>query len=207
MPFEVFTEPTPYVPTKPRKPCAWPTCGYTVPLSGWFCTNGRCASQRLIAQHSGMVGDRPATDDEMAAIAKYHARQRGYLRTYARSPKRRETVTTWKRRRRDQQHTDRVAAARSDLRLERPARVPEEPPTVETWRDHARCRGIAVDVFYPARGDMAGLRSAKALCAECPVADYCLADALTDDQHYGVRGGASARERLRLTTTARVAAG
>ena len=56
--------------------------------------------------------------------------------------------------------------------------------------------------FYPERGgDVTG---PKAVCERCPVADACLTVAETRPrEHYGIWGGFSARERVRLRRAAR----
>jgi WhiB family redox-sensing transcriptional regulator len=69
---------------------------------------------------------------------------------------------------------------------------------MRSWRDVAACRGVDLDVFFPpaidhgtgtweSNGWTAG--PAKAICASCPVADICLADAFATGSVFGVRGG------------------
>ena len=127
----------------------------------------------------------------------YRERERRSSQRVRRQREEREAAERREReeRSRDQDRIARIERERAD-QLEREKR--QAAQWAATWREHARCRGIAVDVFYPHPGDRAGLQRALDLCAECPVVDYCLADALTDDQQYGVRGGASARERTRM---------
>ena len=77
-----------------------------------------------------------------------------------------------------------------------------------TWRDLAACRGMDTNLFYPRRGDSVGMARARAVCASCPVRQECLDDALATESPreggsaeratVGVRGGLSARERIRL---------
>ena len=52
------------------------------------------------------------------------------------------------------------------------------------------------DAFFPQRGDVPGVRAAKAVCAGCPVRAPCLADGM--DTHHGIWGGLSERERRRV---------
>lgn len=68
----------------------------------------------------------------------------------------------------------------------------------------AACRGLAPDVFFPAHGDVAGSRRAKAICATCPVRDECLDVALRNCERHGIWGGMTEHEwraeaRRRLT--------
>src|SRR5205807_1732447 len=64
---------------------------------------------------------------------------------------------------------------------------------------HARAawRGVAPEVCYPVSGAAAGV--AKAMCAECGVRGTCLGDALANREREGVWGGATERERRRMT--------
>jgi WhiB family transcriptional regulator, redox-sensing transcriptional regulator len=64
------------------------------------------------------------------------------------------------------------------------------------WRQHAACRGIAPDVFYPVSDDEA--EPAKAVCDQCSVRQACLEYALTAREKEGVWGGATERERRRI---------
>ena len=51
-------------------------------------------------------------------------------------------------------------------------------------------------IFFPETGS--GVAEARRLCRGCPVKDECLDYALAANEHYGVWGGASERERRRL---------
>jgi WhiB family transcriptional regulator, redox-sensing transcriptional regulator len=64
------------------------------------------------------------------------------------------------------------------------------------WREHAACRGIDPDVFYPVSDEEA--EPAKAVCDQCPVRQACLEYALTSREREGVWGGATERERRRI---------
>ncbi len=70
------------------------------------------------------------------------------------------------------------------------------PLTNQTWRQHAACRGVDPDVFYPASEEDA--EPAKAICAQCPVRQPCLEYALTNRERDGVWGGATEKERRRM---------
>lgn len=72
----------------------------------------------------------------------------------------------------------------------------------EDWMDEGRCRGMDPDLFYPHRGDMAGLAAAQAVCAECEVRRACLDYGLGEKQ--GVWGGFSDRERRRIRRARRL---
>jgi len=75
--------------------------------------------------------------------------------------------------------------------------------TKEVWRDSAACRGLDVDIFFPASDDDAG--PAKAVCATCPVREQCLEWALASRQEDGIWGGLTDTERRRLRRRRRAA--
>ena len=70
------------------------------------------------------------------------------------------------------------------------------PLTNQTWRQHAACRGVEPDIFYPATDEEAEV--AKAVCAVCPVRQPCLEYALSSRERDGVWGGATEKERRRI---------
>ena len=59
------------------------------------------------------------------------------------------------------------------------------------------CAETDPDRWFPEKGGDQG-RSAKAVCARCPVKDPCLIFALNNDEQFGVWGGMSQQERRRL---------
>lgn len=65
------------------------------------------------------------------------------------------------------------------------------------WRDQAACRDYPTSMFFPARGDNAGLAAAKAVCARCPVRDDCLEFSIVMGDRVGVWGGVTERTRQR----------
>ena len=67
---------------------------------------------------------------------------------------------------------------------------------MQTWHQHAACRGLDPLTFYPANDEEA--ESAKAVCAQCPVREACLEHALTVREKDGVWGGCTERERRRI---------
>lgn len=66
----------------------------------------------------------------------------------------------------------------------------------QTWRQHAACKGIDPDVFYPHEDEDA--EAAKEVCEVCPVRQACLEHALVARERDGVWGGATERERRRI---------
>ncbi len=75
------------------------------------------------------------------------------------------------------------------------------------WQHRAACRGPQAAVFFPPdkpeRRDEKRYREAmaKAICAQCPVIDECLAYALAIREQHGIWGGMSANERRSLART------
>lgn len=72
------------------------------------------------------------------------------------------------------------------------------PPAVLDWQDHALCTDVDHDIFFPEKDDLATLRTAQQVCADCPVRTQCLEHALTHGEQAGVWGGVSAAARRRL---------
>ena len=70
------------------------------------------------------------------------------------------------------------------------------PSMNQTWRDHAACRGIDPELFYPVSDEEAD--PAKEICDLCPVRSACLEWALSVRERDGVWGGATERERRRM---------
>jgi WhiB family transcriptional regulator, redox-sensing transcriptional regulator len=79
-------------------------------------------------------------------------------------------------------------------------RPPLRPAGGGDWRQQAACArpGIDPEWFFPDPGQQG--KRAKRICARCPVRDACLTSALAipEADDHGVRGGLTARERLRL---------
>lgn len=70
-----------------------------------------------------------------------------------------------------------------------PQVLPHEAGNIKaSWRERAACRddadGLFLDEYDPQK-----VAGARKICAECPVADWCLADALSDRESMGVRAG------------------
>jgi WhiB family redox-sensing transcriptional regulator len=71
------------------------------------------------------------------------------------------------------------------------------------WQRLGACRGRDSVQFFHPDGEQSGRRAglearAKAVCARCPVRAECAAHALAVRERYGVWGGFSESERLRL---------
>lgn len=86
----------------------------------------------------------------------------------------------------------------------------------DDWQEHAACRYVDPDLFFPARG--ASVKEAKAVCngsittneagdrvmvPPCPVRAQCLEAALANGEKHGIWGGLSERERRRLRASRR----
>ena len=70
-----------------------------------------------------------------------------------------------------------------------------------SWRQHAACRGVDPDIFYPPLDEIeaaAVVEEARAVCERCPVRQPCLEFALANRERDGVWGGATERERRRM---------
>lgn len=73
------------------------------------------------------------------------------------------------------------------------------------WQDYALCAQTDPELYFANRGEGDLTRDAKRLCngnpkrgiAPCPVRAECLADAIANDERFGVRGGLTAHERNR----------
>lgn len=70
----------------------------------------------------------------------------------------------------------------------------------QRWRTEAVCNEVDPEIFYPEKGG--STRPAKRICAACPVTEACLEYALDNDERFGIWGGLSARERIRMARPA-----
>jgi WhiB family redox-sensing transcriptional regulator len=64
------------------------------------------------------------------------------------------------------------------------------------WQERALCAQTGADFFFPEPGS--SLRDAKRICGMCEMRAACLDYALRHDERFGVWGGLSEQERLRL---------
>ncbi|MCX5587598.1 WhiB family transcriptional regulator [Streptomyces erythrochromogenes] len=71
-------------------------------------------------------------------------------------------------------------------------------PTLD-WQAHGICAQTDPEEFFPEQGG--STFQAKKICAACDVRTACLEYALTNNERYGIWGGASERERRRLTAS------
>lgn len=67
-----------------------------------------------------------------------------------------------------------------------------------SWQSKGLCRDLPDDDFFLNGDDYAGLKRAKAICAQCPVQNECLDFAVESNQSLGVWGGASPNERRQI---------
>lgn len=77
-----------------------------------------------------------------------------------------------------------------------PPYAPDTAQPAHGWRAEALCAQTDPSLFFPEAGQSA--RTARDLCATCPVADECLAYALARPEPHGVWGGLTARQRTML---------
>ena len=69
------------------------------------------------------------------------------------------------------------------------------------WRDNGNCRDSDPNLFFPlgrGRAAMQQMEVAKAVCADCPSRQPCLAFALDTRQELGIWGGTSPEDRRHL---------
>ncbi|MBB4794997.1 MULTISPECIES: WhiB family transcriptional regulator [Streptomyces] len=64
------------------------------------------------------------------------------------------------------------------------------------WLKRALCAQTGADFFFPEPGS--SVREAKRICGLCESRTECLEYALANDERFGVWGGLSEKERLRL---------
>lgn len=78
------------------------------------------------------------------------------------------------------------------------------------WRLDASCSKVPEDVepqtyfdmFYSSNPIV--VKEVKKICNDCPVREYCLTDAFTTRDPWGIRGGLTARERRLVLLRARI---
>lgn len=72
-------------------------------------------------------------------------------------------------------------------------------PDPGEWQSRALCAQVDPELFFPEKGGTD--RPAKQVCQGCEVRPECLAYALEHGEHFGVWGGLSRPERLKLKQT------
>lgn len=82
-------------------------------------------------------------------------------------------------------------------------RPPATPPVDRAWMEHAACRGLDPELFFPGPG--AAVDGIKAICGACEVVDDCRAYAVADSTVRGFWGGLAERDRTRLRQQQRAA--
>lgn len=72
--------------------------------------------------------------------------------------------------------------------------------TTEPWLEHAACRGMDADLWFPDHGGNPthDTANAKAVCHTCPVRAACLDYAQRENIHHGIWGGYTVQERRQL---------
>jgi WhiB family redox-sensing transcriptional regulator len=65
------------------------------------------------------------------------------------------------------------------------------------WRDQGLCAQVDPELWFPEKGGDIGA-NAKRVCAACPVVAECLEYAVTTFQRYGVWGGKSDAQLVRI---------
>lgn len=63
----------------------------------------------------------------------------------------------------------------------------------QPWMRFAACRGMDTEEFYPPRGG--NLAGPRAVCGECPVREECRDYAIANNDHLGIWGGLSGKQR------------
>lgn len=76
------------------------------------------------------------------------------------------------------------------------------PPPLGEWRWEAACLDVGPSVFYPPSGQRPV--EAQVLCSGCGVRVECLEYALTNNQHWGVWGGLTERQRFAVKRARRL---
>jgi WhiB family redox-sensing transcriptional regulator len=76
--------------------------------------------------------------------------------------------------------------------------------TGQEWQEHAACRAIPVELFFPHVEQESD--DAKAVCMECTVREPCLEFAIEASERFGVWGGLDPQERRSVVTKRRARA-
>lgn len=73
--------------------------------------------------------------------------------------------------------------------------IPDTPFDDGKWREHAACRGVDTNMFFPEQNMVSAVRM---MCATCPVKQECLEYAIVNVIQHGVWGGLSERQRRKI---------
>ena len=72
-------------------------------------------------------------------------------------------------------------------------------PLTSGWVERGLCRTHPdPEMWFPRRHDNGTAFRAKAICAQCPVRDTCLYEALSVDDTYGIWGGSDEDDRSNI---------
>ena len=74
----------------------------------------------------------------------------------------------------------------------------EDVPETPSFFKDALCKGMDTEFFFPLKGAIA---EPKKICAKCPVQMECLVYATENRIEFGLWGGVSQRQRVRLWKT------
>jgi WhiB family redox-sensing transcriptional regulator len=98
---------------------------------------------------------------------------------------------------------DSVTVMQMDMRRDMDMRMETDVLTAPdlAWREDALCAQAGPEFFFPAPGS--STREAKQLCGACEGRLACLEYALSHDERFGVWGGLSEKERVRLKRQSR----
>lgn len=77
--------------------------------------------------------------------------------------------------------------------------LPWFPDLDERWKEHAACKGMDTNLFFPERGQNELIRAALAVCDRCTVRQECFDYCHMSGIRVGVWGGLSERGRRRIT--------
>ena len=66
----------------------------------------------------------------------------------------------------------------------------------EPWMGEALCAQTDPEAFFPEKGG--STKEAKRVCLSCPVRETCLEWALANNEHFGIWGSKSERERRKI---------
>ena len=79
---------------------------------------------------------------------------------------------------------------------------------VERWRQHAACREVDPEVFFPVGVTgpaVPAIAAARAICEDCDARAACLEFAVSTNQEYGIWGGTTEEERRDIRRARRAA--
>ena len=89
--------------------------------------------------------------------------------------------------------------------VDRRVRIKPDSDLPTDWMIHAKCKGMATSLFFAndEAGRVAEDSAAKVVCTGCPVRAQCLDYAIEAPMDFGVWGGFTWAERLRLVRARR----